>query len=236
VNAVFVRVATDSLACMTSERSATSEAARTSIDRLMFFSDAVVAIAITLLAIDLPVPSSNSAAELGSFVEDHLSEYLAFLVSFLVIAQAWRAHHGLYRYVRDTSRALIRPNTLWLLTIVLTPYATRVLYGGEDLAHGDMPWRFAFYALVQALAAGSFLLAQWVIEKDGLLDEHAPPGLMPRGHARSLVLVVLFLGSIPFAFWLHAWAFAAWCLIPVGMRVGERLGRRRRDPDPAVLA
>ncbi|GAA5023808.1 TMEM175 family protein [Kitasatospora paranensis] len=63
-------------------------------DRMIFFSDAVVAIAITLLALELPVPEGRTVAEFGSAVGDDLDHYLAFLISFAVIGAAWGQHNG----------------------------------------------------------------------------------------------------------------------------------------------
>ena len=208
-------------------RSATAEAAANSVDRLTFFSDAVVAIAMTLLALDLPVPNVDSGPGLAEFVSDHLGEYLAFLVSFLVIAAYWRAHHQLYRYVMDAPPHVVTLNIYWLLTVVVTPYATRVLYGGQDISHSDFPWRVSFYALVQAFAALTFFLAQRYLEGQRLLAPETPPDLVQRGRIRNLVLMSLFGVSIPLAFAIHGWAFVAWGLIPVARRLVDALVRRR---------
>jgi uncharacterized membrane protein len=70
------------------------------VDRLIFFSDAVVAIAITLLAIDLPVPTGDTVSEFWSSVRHNAGHYAAFLISFLVIAAAWSHHHDIFRYAR----------------------------------------------------------------------------------------------------------------------------------------
>lgn len=207
--------------------SVTAEAAKTAIDRLTFFCDAVVAIAMTLLALDLPVPDAETGGALGEFFVDHLTEYLAFLISFFVIAQYWRGHHRLYRYVTDAPPRLVMLNVLWLLTVILTPYATRVLYGGPDISHSDFPWRFAFYALVQAFSAATFLLAEQEIKRKGLFTPDMPPELLERGYAINGVLVLTFLVSIPLAFVVGVWAFALWTFIPVWIRL-FRLVRRRR--------
>jgi len=60
-------------------------------ERLTFFSDAVVAIAMTLLAIDLPVPGGSTVSVFWTSVEHDEGHYATFLVSFVVIAAAWRA-------------------------------------------------------------------------------------------------------------------------------------------------
>lgn len=102
-----------------------------SAERLMFFSDAVVAIALTLLALELPVPGgienvdSVSISDMISDAGRHLDDYLAFLISFLVIGAHWRIHHRAFRYVREATTPIIRLNMYWLLLIVITPLRPR---------------------------------------------------------------------------------------------------------------
>lgn len=212
---------------MDQDRSSTPEAAKTSVDRLMFFSDAVVAIAMTLLAIDLPVPPSTSRDELFGFVNEHLGEYLAFLISFAVIATGWRGHHRLYRYVTDVTARLRSVNTYWLLMIVLTPFATRVLFAGEDTTDTDFPYRFGCYALVQTLAWGMMRWQDHIIEREGLLHEQAPPGLLPVSNARNAAVALMFLVSVPVAFVIGQWAFVIWGLISVTVPLAIRMQARR---------
>src|SRR3954452_23319670 len=76
-----------------------AEVAVGSAERLVFFSDAVVAIAITLLALELPVPTGDTNAAVWHSLGDHLGEYLAFLISFAVIGSHWFGHHQLFRYL-----------------------------------------------------------------------------------------------------------------------------------------
>ena len=101
-------------------------------ERLTFFSDAVVAIAITLLAIELPVPTGATTAEFLAVVHEETFEYVTFLISFVVIAAHWRIHHSLFRHVRRCDGVRCHLNMLWLLLIVLTPFFTSVLNGAND--------------------------------------------------------------------------------------------------------
>ncbi|GAB3883066.1 hypothetical protein GCM10029964_041790 [Kibdelosporangium lantanae] len=66
----------------------------------MFFSDAVIAIAMTLLALDLPLPEGETDEDLwGSFVNLLPRQYLTFVLSFLVVAMFWRSHHRFFQHV-----------------------------------------------------------------------------------------------------------------------------------------
>ena len=121
------------------------------VERFSLFSDAVVAIAITLLAIELPLPSGNSASALWTSVRHEDGHYIAFLISFTVIAASWNDHFDLFRCIKKVDGRLRTLNAGWLLMIVLNPFATRLLTsrGNEDLyAHA---LRFGFYALLQVL-------------------------------------------------------------------------------------
>jgi uncharacterized membrane protein len=70
------------------------------VDRMTFFSDNVVAIASTLLAIDLPVPTGATVSRFWSSVRHNGGHYFAFAISFVAIAAAWSHHHDIFRYAR----------------------------------------------------------------------------------------------------------------------------------------
>jgi uncharacterized membrane protein len=110
------------------------------LDRLIAFADAVVAIAITLLVLPL-VDVLGSAApdkDLGAVLAEDAAQFGAFLLSFLVIARLWRAHHRLVEQVGAYDSAFVLVNFGWLLTVVVLPFATQVsaVYGTDRLAIG----------------------------------------------------------------------------------------------------
>lgn len=100
------------------------------LERLVFFSDAVFAIAITLLVIEIHVPSlepgTSSAAAARELVH-LLPSFVAFIISFFVIGRFWIGHHTLFSHVRRFDTRLIWPNLCFLFWIAAMPFATAFL-------------------------------------------------------------------------------------------------------------
>src|SRR3954470_16595276 len=97
------------------------ERAAKGAERLVFFSDAVVAIAMTLLVLPLTEIEPEGKPVLAVLGE-HQNDRWAFAVSFFVIARYWAAHHRAFRLVRNHSDRLIGLNILWLASIVFLPF------------------------------------------------------------------------------------------------------------------
>jgi uncharacterized membrane protein len=185
-------------------------------ERLTFFADAVIAIAITLLALDLYVPMRSehpTNLQLLQDARDHYEDYLAFVVSFMVIGQHWRGHHWLFRYVTKLGGSLAQLTLFWLLMQVITPFATRVLTGD-----GAFEARFIFYAGVQAVTGMLFLLIVREISRGDLLRPDTPPGVLHDVRRRSTTILIGFLISIPACFLIGRWAYFLWALgIPISL-------------------
>jgi uncharacterized membrane protein len=93
--------------------------------RLEAFSDGVLAIAITLLALALPTPSSQD--HLAAYLSSHWPSYAAYLASFMVIGIIWLNHHALLATAAAVTRTVVVVNLGLLLCVVSIPYATSVL-------------------------------------------------------------------------------------------------------------
>ncbi|MCX4744456.1 TMEM175 family protein [Kitasatospora sp. NBC_01287] len=196
------------------------------IDRLAGFSDAVVAIAITLLAIDLPVPDGRDVGALWESVRANGGHYAAFLISFIVIAAGWHNHHRVFLSIERADRQLRVLNTAWLLAVVLNPFATRLLTtrGAQSLdAHA---LRFGFYAVLQVLASAVLLAIVRHSAAHGLA-----PGMSASSVARSARssrrVMLGFALSIPVFFATNS-AWLLWFAVPWLLKGWDRLGRRRR--------
>lgn len=218
-----------------------AESGSRAVDRLTFFSDAVVAIAITLLAIDLPVPDGSTLSSFWASVQQDSGHYAAFIISFLAIAAAWSQHHDIFRHVVRMDARLRTLNTFWLLMIILTPFATKLLTSHGHQYMETRAVRFGFYALLQALESATVIaLLRHIVSRD-----QAPKWSRASATGvalRSSGLVIGFAVSIPL-FFATKLAWVAWF---AGPAVADHLYRRHRrhrskkppseavDPEPAL--
>ena len=187
-------------------------------DRVVTFDDAVIAIAITLLALDLPVPHGGlSNGQFLNALGHEWSSYLAFLISFLVIANHWSTHRRVFRYVSRLNEKVFRLNMAWLLMMILTPFATKVVTAG-----GQLGIRFTVYAVIQIIATGCSMLMSQEVHARHLLRRDAPDRARHSDLVPYVSIMLTFLISIPVAFAIGYWAFALWALSP---RIGYLLRR-----------
>ena len=181
-----------------------------SADRVVVFSDAVVAIAITLLALDLPVPDGpGSDHAVLKFLGGHWNAYFAFFISFVVISGHWGSHRAIFRYVNRINDRVIGINMIWLLMVVLTPFAARTLAASTN----GFGVRFTIYAAVQAVALICLVRLGRELTQDHLLRDDAPASARHPDYAARYAAIASFLISIPVAF-ATPWAYAIWGLGP----------------------
>jgi len=200
-------------------------------DRLTAFADAVVAIAITLLALDLPVPTGSDIHQFWASARADDPRYLAFLISFGAIASAWSQHHDLFRYDRGTDGRMRTYHLAWLLMIVLIPYATRLLTttDHDNLVIHGLQW--GSYSLVQALESGALLLMAHRMTARGLLEPDTPPRVVAHATGQSYGTMLGFGLSIP-VFFVTENGWVVWIVIPLFVRL-IRAHLHRRQPTSA---
>ncbi len=106
------------------------------LERLAFFSDAVFAIAITLLVIEIRLPELEGGASLGNALLALVPKYIAFLVSFFVIGRFWIGHHNAFSHMKTCDNRFVLRNLFFLMTIAFMPFPTSLIseYGGNRVA------------------------------------------------------------------------------------------------------
>jgi uncharacterized membrane protein len=129
---------------------AAAEEPRLDLERAVFFSDAVFAIAITLLIIEvrLPtLPSSATDADVRRALAQVMPQILAFALSFVTIGVYWVAHWRRFRYIVRADVRLVSLNLVLLGLVAFIPFPTAMI--GQ---HGDLPTVTIVYAVTLAAA------------------------------------------------------------------------------------
>jgi uncharacterized membrane protein len=202
-------------------------------DRLTAFSDAVVAIAITLLALDLPIPAGATVAAFRNSFWHNSPAYIAFLVSFAVIASSWGQHHDIFRYDRGTDGRMRMYHLAWLLMIILFPFATRLLTARDnaDLTVHAIQW--GTYSLVEALSSLLLVLMVRHLITHDELEPDTPRRVVSHQVRQSWGTMLGFGLSIP-VFFVTENAWVLWIVIPIVVgRAWRILARRSQRHDGA---
>lgn len=186
------------------------------LERVVFFSDAVYAIAITLLAIELKVPELpfEDTAELYRALLSEWPRFLAFAFSFWIIAIYWVAHHRYFRFIKRYDERLIALNLLMLFFIVLIPFTTSVLGEYGNLAGGI--WLYALNMLLLGLS-GAWLWHH-ATSQQRLTDADLDPQLVRYMQWRALTTPIAAVVVIALSFFIGGLASIGWFSIFVIQR------------------
>jgi len=169
------------------------------IDRVLLFSDAIFAFAITLLAIDIRIPqlpSDQIASQLNNQIYALLPKFISFILSFFIVGNYWISYHRTFRVIKRIDRGLISLNLLFLMFIVLLPFPNDLI--------GKYPANLItviIYASFLA-ATGISLCLLWIYasRRYRLIDETLHPDFIQRLTIRLLFSPIIFVISIPIAF------------------------------------
>jgi uncharacterized membrane protein len=126
--------------------------------RIEAFSDGVFAIAITLLVLDIDIPTSEFD-DLWSAIFHEWPAYLGYTTSFLTIGGIWLAHHGIFRRLRYANNAVMRLNLLLLMAVSFLPYPTRLV--SEAIRDQSAERAAAIFYGLCLLAIGVVFSALW---------------------------------------------------------------------------
>jgi TMEM175 potassium channel family protein len=121
--------------------------------RLEAFSDAVFAITVTLLVLEIRPPTDDR--DLLHGLVALWPSYVAYAVTFLFIGQVWANHHVMFDHIRAADRVVLLLNTLLLMVVAFLPFATSVLAGALRSGHGQRT-AVVFYGIAFDVTALTF--------------------------------------------------------------------------------
>jgi uncharacterized membrane protein len=173
------------------------------LGRIVAFSDGVMAVAITLLALNLEVPDlpSSREDELGDKLVDLLPSLGAYALAFALVGRYWVIHHRLFERLRAFDGTLMSLNLGFLACIVLKPFGTELVdrYSDEAVA-----------AAVFGALLGLTGLANWAMVRHVIHGDLAHEERRDLTQTVSLVLAAVFFLSAAAAFLSTLLAYALW--------------------------
>ncbi len=142
-------------------------------ERFIFFSDAIVAIAITLLALELKLEVPPEHHITFKDLAEPWETYLAFILSFVNIAGFWRAHHNSFNYIRKIDQRMLVLNLSWLFFIITLPFTTSLIS-----AHfSDTPAMFLYCSNIFMLSVFQNLLWDYAVwDKNNFVEKSEVDG------------------------------------------------------------
>ncbi|HTP54794.1 MAG TPA: TMEM175 family protein [Thermoplasmata archaeon] len=206
----------------------------TDLGRLLSLSDGVFAFSLTFLVVSLLLPAPGTTAEpsLTGLLSRLEPGFLAYALSFFIIATWWETHHRLFSPLVRYDATLVRLNNFFLLVISITPFLVDLLfvYGpGKSTPIRSTQLAIVLYAGVQALG-GLDLLVIWRHATRGhrLVDPTLPDEWIRGTELNQAAVVAVFLASMPVALLSPVTAELVWIVM-----VFVRIHRRAPRPAPA---
>jgi uncharacterized membrane protein len=205
--------------------------------RVVAFSDGVIAIAVTLLVLNLrpPQDTRNLLHSLGAL----WPSYVSYVITFMLVAHVWANHHVLFEHIRHADRMLLFLNAVLLMDIAFLPFAASVLANAFRDGQGERT-AVVLHGLTFELAAGLFNVIWWHARRDRRLLASTVDDAGVRAIARRFQLALAWIGTatvlgalLPLLGVCVFVAFLAYYWLPVSGELG-RARPRTVPPDPKL--
>jgi uncharacterized membrane protein len=200
----------------------------TLLDRLVFLSDGVFAIAITLLVLEIALPHisggyQQQVREFPSALWSMWPEVLTYALTFLIVGVYWMSHQHLFEYLARADTVLAWLNVFFLMSVAFLPIPSKILgdYGAIGAAE-------RFYAM-SLMLPGLFLIAMWgyATRQHRLVKQDLDSVLIRHRLERLLIAPVVFVLAIGLSYLNPHVAGVSLLLVVVGVMAHELWHRRR---------
>ena len=201
------------------------------VARLLSLSDGVVAIALTLLVLQLHVPhlrpglDANSAGNLATALGAGGNQLVSYVISFYVIAQFWLAHHRVFHLIRGHQEGLAWWNFAFLFTITIMPFTSSLL--GD---YSSNPLAVDIFAVNLLLASLSTQAVGIFGQRHHLLVAGTTEAALRTGRGRAVAVTAAVALSVGLAWVNTDVAKYCWVLIALAPWAGKQWVARRPGP------
>ena len=203
------------------------------IERIAFFSDAVFAIAITLLTIEIHPPVltlADSSWDVMHKLKEKLPDFLGLVASFWLIGSAWLRHHQLFKYVDNYDIKFKVMNLFLLLTIIFFPFTTSFLF--NTIFSGIVTKPQVIFYLVLPLSSNIILYRMFRLVNrkhlNGATDKEFEDSMVVQRYLIvSFILALLWIIILPIGYHPFGYIF-----LFLGMILNIINKRKNKKPAP----
>ena len=200
------------------------------LERMILFSDAVFAIAITLLVIEIKIPDVHEDVSDKALLKSlgHLiPKFMGFFISFLLVGLYWVLHHRMFGFVTSYDKRLLILNLIFLFFIAFMPFSTGFYseYAGPELLRKQLKIPFTFYVLnFCCLGFIHHIMWRYITNPANKLTEPPiDPLTVKLTKFRSLLVPSIFLLMLPVAYLTNVLvAIYMPMLIPIILKITDR--------------
>jgi len=198
------------------------------LERMILFSDAVFAIAITLLAIELKVPAiitDVTEHKLAESLGEMIPKFIGFFISFMIIGKYWTVHHRLFGFVVNFNERLLWLNLFFLLAVILMPF-TSAFYS-EYISHYLKTPMILYIGNICFLGIMNFLMWRYIGNpKNGINEGLSKP--VARYFSTRAIMVPIFFAIMAIVYLISP-QIAIWLpvLIPLPLWLLTRIYKKK---------
>lgn len=204
------------------------------IERMILFSDAVFAIAITLMALEIKVPFIENGVTDNALLDalGHLVfKFAGFLISFFIIGLYWTVHHRMFSYVENYNNRLLWLNLLFLLSIILMPFSSGMYGEYSDKIELIVPYTVYVFNICFT-GYLNYRLWKYIGNPKNKIASHAlTKNVLSISIKRSLVPSIIFFLSLLVTFFepVTIWAAVIARYFPIFIPVVMRMIQKKHD-------
>ena len=181
--------------------------------RLEALGDGIFSIAMTIMVIELALPAvkGNSWNDFLSALKFIGSDFLCYVISFVILGIMWYGHRMMFEYIGKTNRYFIFLGVLFYMVVCLVPFSTRFL------AHDTLKWYAILMYAVNLSLCNLSLYAQWRygISKPSLLERELPHEVRKEAGILFLISPALYSVAVAFSFFLPQVSIGIFILTPL---------------------
>ena len=191
--------------------------------RLEALGDGIFSIAMTIMVIELALPAvkGNAWTDFLSAMKMIGSDFLCYVISFVVLGIMWYGHRMMFEYIGRTNRYFIFLGVLFYMVVCLVPFSTRML------AHETLKWYAILIYAINLSLCNLSLYAQWTygINKPSLLERELPNEVRKEARVLFLISPVVYSIAIAFSFFIPEVSIGIFILTPLLYLIPNKLDK-----------